>query len=122
MIYDKTSILIIFLSAIVFTGCSSDRKNNTSDNIKSQADKSVTTAKTNSNPTFTSAPGLTIYVDPITGEYLDAPPEGYVPPEKKSSSSQSQSGLNIGEDTPHVYEEKQSETPGGGTYIKMPSP
>lgn len=65
--------------------------------------------------------GLKVYIDPVTGEFLDAAPQGYNSPDSKSAkNNQTNANLNATQNVTTAPEEKDSSTPGGGTFIKMP--
>ncbi len=87
----------------------SENKTNTDNNVVTP-----TTQKIN-----TSA-GMKVYIDPKTGKFLDTAPKNSTPPKAQVIQSNNEFGLD--EKKTPVYKEKQSTTPGGGTYIKMPPP
>ncbi len=114
--------IVIMLGTVV--ACSSDNEQQTTETRTDSNVVKTTTSKLkpstiNTSPISTSA-GIKVYIDPKTGQFLDAPPEGSTPPE--STVIQSNNKFGADKNKAPTYEEKQSTTPGGGTYIKMPPP
>lgn len=118
MNFYKSSKISIFLITGILLACSPNKQQlvikkhpllNNSDSISKTNTQSKTTTQ-----------GLKVYIDPVTGKFLDAPPVGYVSPDKKTS--QNTTNLNSNQISAPVYEEGESTTPGGGVYIKMPAP
>jgi len=76
------------------------------------------------NQDVNQAQGMKVFIDPDTGEFLETAPEGSTP--TSSTTTQPMQGGGAMPGSPQkkdkVYEEKQSSTPGGGTYVEVPHP
>ncbi len=110
--YKVTKISILLISGVLLA-CSSDEQQTTNIN-----NHNSTASTQSNNQTRDIFQGMTVHIDPASGKFLDTPPTDYVAPKKVSNNN----NLNVNSGQDPIYVEKQSTTPGGGTYMKMPNP
>jgi len=80
-------------------------------------------ANTKTTQTQNTTQGLKVYVDPATGEFLGVPPpESSSLDNQKTKKNTDNSNLSTTQTNKITSEQKESSTPGGGTYIEMPAP
>ncbi|VAW98154.1 hypothetical protein MNBD_GAMMA22-1190 [hydrothermal vent metagenome] len=107
----KTSILLV---SGVLLACSPNEQQSSQTSGKN----TTITAQENNQQTGNSFQGMIVHIDPASGKFLDTAPADYVAPKKVNNNN----SLNVNSGQDSVYQEKQSTTPGGGTYMKMPKP
>jgi len=121
----QLSTISILISGGFLSGCMSDNQQDIkNDGSASNTVNSQSSGSTASTPPMT-APGMKVYIDPDTGEFLEKPPEGAIPIDSattQTGQNSNNTGSGSSKKKEKVYKEKQSTTPGGGTYIEVPPP
>ncbi len=110
-LYKVTKISILLISGVLLA-CSPNKQQATNSNNHNS------TTTQNNNQTGEFFQGMTVHIDPVSGKFLDTAPADYIASKKVSNNN----SLNVNSGQDPVYVEKQSTTPGGGTYMKMPKP